>query len=191
MDVSLGELRELVKDREAWRAAIHGVTKSRTWLSDWSHLKKHFLTYSTRPHHPSTKPIKYITQTHIYTHYRLESLINTNAEINKILVNQSNVTLQRPCSMIKWDLSQRFKDFSVFTKLIMISSILFSFSVMSDSLWPPGLQHAMIPCSSPIPRAYSDSCPSSRICHPTISSSVIAFISLLQSFAASGSFPMS
>ena len=38
MDVSLSELRELVMDREAWRAVIHGVTKSRAWLSDWSDL---------------------------------------------------------------------------------------------------------------------------------------------------------
>ena len=70
------------------------------------------------------------------------------------------------------------------------SSIPFSRSVVSDSLWPPGLQHARPPCPSPTPGACSNSCPSSRWCHPTISSSVIPF-SCLQSFPASGSFPMS
>ena len=62
---------------------------------------------------------------------------------------------------------------------------------MSDSLWPYGLQHARLPCSSPTPRAYSNSCPSSWWCHPTISSSVFPFSSCLQSFPAPGSFPMS
>ena len=66
----------------------------------------------------------------------------------------------------------------------------FSRSVTSDTLWPHGLQHARLPCPSPTPGACSDSCLSSRWCHPTISSSVITF-SCLQSCLASGSFPMS
>jgi len=55
----------------------------------------------------------------------------------------------------------------------------------------PWMQHARRPCPSPITRVYSNSCPSSRWCHPTISSSVVPFSSHLQSFPASGSFPMS
>ena len=67
----------------------------------------------------------------------------------------------------------------------------FSHSVMSDSLRPHGMQHARLPCPSPSPRACSNSCPVSRWCHPTISSSVVPFSSCLQSFPASGSFQMS
>ena len=67
----------------------------------------------------------------------------------------------------------------------------FSHSVVSDSLQPHGLQHIRLPCPSPTPGACSNSCPSSWWCHPTISSSVIPFSSCLQSFPASGSFPMS
>ena len=62
---------------------------------------------------------------------------------------------------------------------------------MSNCLRPHGLQHARPPCLSPTPGAYSNSCPSHRSCHPTISSSVIPFSSHLHSFPASGSFPMS
>ena len=62
---------------------------------------------------------------------------------------------------------------------------------MSNSLWPHRLQHARLPCPSPVPGAYSNSCPSSPWCHPTISSSVIPFSSCLQSFPASGTFQMS
>ena len=72
-----------------------------------------------------------------------------------------------------------------------LSSVQFSHSVMSDSLWPHGLQHARLPCPSPTPRVYSNSCPSSRQCHPTVSSSIIPFSSCLQSFPASGSLPIS
>ena len=70
-----------------------------------------------------------------------------------------------------------------------LCSVQFSRSVVSDSLWPHGLQHARPPCPSPTPGVYSNSCPLSRWCHPTISSSVVPFSSHLQSFPASGSFP--
>ena len=67
----------------------------------------------------------------------------------------------------------------------------FSHSVMSDSLWPHGLQHARPLCPSPTPGVYSNLCPLSQWCHPTISSSFIPFSSHLLSFPAPGSFPVS
>ena len=69
--------------------------------------------------------------------------------------------------------------------------LLFRCSYVSDSLWPHGLQHARLPCSSPSPGVCSNSCPLNRWCHPTISSSVVHFSSYPQSFPASGPFPMS
>ena len=69
--------------------------------------------------------------------------------------------------------------------------LLFSCSVVSDSLQPYGLQHARLPCPSPSPGVCWNSCPFSWWCHPTISSSIVPFYSCLQSFLASGSFPMS
>ena len=74
---------------------------------------------------------------------------------------------------------------------VHVNSIQFSGSVISDSLRPHGLQHDRLPCPSPTPGAYSNSCPFSWWCHPIISSSVIPFSSWLQSFPASGSFPVS
>ena len=62
---------------------------------------------------------------------------------------------------------------------------------MSDSLWPHGWQHSRLPCPSPTSGACSNSCPLSWWCHPTISYSVVSFSSCLQSFPASGSFPVS
>ena len=70
-------------------------------------------------------------------------------------------------------------------------SLFSSISVMSDSLWPHGLQHARPSCPSPTPSIYSNACPLSQWCHPIISSSVIPFSSCLQSFPASGFFQMS
>ena len=67
-------------------------------------------------------------------------------------------------------------------------SVQFSRSVMSDSLRPHELQHTRPPCPSPAPRVHPNSCPLSRWCHPTISSSVVLFSSCPQSFPASGVF---
>ena len=73
----------------------------------------------------------------------------------------------------------------------ILSSVQFSHSVVSDSLRSHEPQHARPPCPSPTPGVHPDLCPSSRWCHPTISSSVIPFSSCPQSFSASGSFQMS
>ena len=73
---------------------------------------------------------------------------------------------------------------------INLSSVQFDHSVVSDFLWPLGLWHARRPCPSPPPGVYSNSCPLNWWCHSTISSLVVPFSSRLQSFPASGSFPM-
>jgi len=71
-------------------------------------------------------------------------------------------------------------------------SVLFSSAAQScPTLQPHGLQHSRPPCPSPAPKSCSNSCPLSRWCHPTISSSVTPFSSCLQSCPASGSFPVS
>ena len=77
------------------------------------------------------------------------------------------------------------------SSLILVSSVQFSHSVVSNSLQPHGLQHTRLPCPSLSSRVCSNSCPSSRWCHPTISFSVVPFSSCLQSFPTSWSFPMS
>ena len=63
--------------------------------------------------------------------------------------------------------------------------------IMSNTLWPHGLQHTRPPCPSATPRVYSNQCSLSQWCHPTISSSVVPFSICIQSFPASGSFQMS
>ena len=80
---------------------------------------------------------------------------------------------------------------SLFPTSVLFSSVQFSRSVGSDSLQLHEPQHARPPCPSPTPGVYTNSCPLSRWCHPTISSSVISFPSCPQSFPESGSFQMS
>ena len=73
----------------------------------------------------------------------------------------------------------------------MHQSVQLSRSVVSNSLQPHGLQHARPPYPSPTPGVYSNLCPLSQWCHPTISSSFVPFSSRLEPFPASGSFPVS
>ena len=87
-----------------------------------------------------------------------------------------------------WNSQGGGKDILLFFTFL---SLQFSHSVMSNSLRPHGLQYTRLPCPSPTPGACSNSCPSGWCYHPTISSSIVPFSSHLQSFPASGSFPMS
>ena len=94
--------------------------------------------------------------------------------------------------MIKWvKETEIIKDMTFATKVTIWLKYQFSRSVVSNSFQPYGLQHARLHCPSPTPWACSNSCPSSRWCHQTISSSVVPFSSCLPSFPAAGSFPIS
>ena len=93
-------------------------------------------------------------------------------------------------SAVMWQNWERNSDV-LYPKPFWPLLLLFSHSVVSDSLQSHGLQHARLPCPSPTPGACSNSCPLSWWYHPTISSSVVPFSSCLQSFPGSGSFPVS
>ena len=89
------------------------------------------------------------------------------------------------------DISEPVTVFLLLSSQVQFSSVQFSRSVVSDSLWPHELQHARPPCPSLTPGAYQNSCPLSQWCHPIIASSVVLFSSCPQSLPASGSFQMS
>ena len=93
------------------------------------------------------------------------------------------------CLGLRWQACTN--DVNVLFLCLWFSSVQFSRSVVSDSLRPHESQHARPPCPSPTPGVHSDSGPSSRWCHPAISSSIIRFSSCPQSPPASESFPMS
>ena len=119
---------------------------------------------------------------------------------SKTMLNKSGKS-ERPClvadlrgtafsfSILRIMLAVAFS-YMTFIMLKSVVSVQFSCSVVSDSLRPYGLQHARLPCPSPTPGAYSNSCPLSWWCHTTMSSSVVPFSSCLQFIQASRSFPM-
>ena len=90
-----------------------------------------------------------------------------------------------------WSLCCNMAEFYYTFVTVQFSSVQFSRSVVSDSLWPHESQHGRPPCPSPPPGVHSDSRPLSQWCHPAISSSVVPFSSCPQSLPASKYFPMS
>ena len=103
-----------------------------------------------------------------------------------------SMRLIEPKKTLVWNISVTEKWIHMFSsECSLFSSVQFSSSVVSDSLWPHELQHARPPCPSPTPGVHSNSCASSQWCHPAILSSVIPFSSCPQSLPASESFPMS
>ena len=104
----------------------------------------------------------------------------------------SNISHNSPkVKITQISISWYMEKYSLYFQNEVFSSVQFSHSVVSDSLWPHESQHARLPCPSPTPRIHSDSHPASQWCHPVISSSVIPFSSCPQSLPASEPFPMS
>ena len=101
--------------------------------------------------------------------------------------SNDNVLLTQKLNSRKWYFQEKLGVTSPVLDGVML---LFSRSVVSDSLQRHGLQHARLPSTSLSPRVCSNSCPLSWWCHPSISSSIIPFSSSPQSFPPSGSFPM-
>ena len=187
-------------DGGAWQAAVHGVAEGRTWLSTQTkytntHTPRANISHST--HKPYTRLIHKLTDSYIPTTHIPTTHTDTHTS-DKLYVSHSthkHTTLHTAHTQTHWLANtQTCTQIHTFTPHTLhiykhktpanhdththTSSVQ---SVMSDS-W--------LPCPSPTPRTYSNSCPLSRWCHPTISSSVVPFSSSLQSFPASGSFPM-
>ena len=150
-------------------------SQSWTWLSDWAQCI-HFQKWAPFP-----------LLNAIWMSLDLQTLLSekshpTLPEIHSLGNNSSYLMLNFFSSTTTYIIPK-------LNPFVSVSSVQFTRSVVSDSLQPHGLQHARPPCPSPTPGVYSNSCPLSQWCHPTISASVIPFSSRLLS--ASGSFQMS
>ena len=126
------------------------------------------------------------------SHNFLTNYRGTKNNFTKRSLDNTPIIKQSNCapSVTDWNLVPPDRQWWEFL-LKMLKSEWVQLLIHIDSLRPHGLQHARLSCPSPTPGVYLNSCPLSRWCHPTISSSVIPFSSCLQSFPASGSFQMS
>ena len=123
--------------------------------------------------------------------FSLQTCLNGRNQFLKVISELKEIQAAAVCCQRKNDIERWVLKLLYLILNPLFSSVQFSCSVMSNSLQPHGLQHARLPCPSPTPGALSNSSPLSHWCHPTISSSVVPFSPHLQSFPASGSFPMS
>ena len=171
-------------DRAAWWVTVHGITKSWTGLTEWLTLSLFFSLMPASHSYvfPSTpswqSPVRSLFPWYCFwlVSAALLHLVVQGKTQALLLQSITNVYLQNNPSDFRPALG---------------TSVQFSPSVMSDLLQPHGLEHARLPCPSPTPGDYSNSCPFSRWCHSTNESSIIPLSSCLQSFPASGSFQMS
>ena len=109
-----------------------------------------------------------------------------------VLEKAEEPEIKLPTSTGSWKKQESSRKTSISALLTIpkpLCSVQFSCSVLSNFLWPHESQHTSPPCPSPTPRVHSNSCPSSRWCHPAISSSVVPFSFCPQSLPASESFP--
>ena len=129
-------------------------------------------------------------KTHVQSLHQKNPLEKRMATHSSILAWREFHGLRRLCTVLGSLLSLDFQMWQYFW-VNNGNSVQFSWTVVPDSSHPHEMQHSRLPCSSPTPGTYLNSCPSHRWCHPTISFSVVPFSSCLQSFPASVSFQMS
>ena len=162
-------------DRRPWWATVPGVTKSQTWLSDWTELNwtEHI------PSHYLISVLLFFFNFSFFIFWFLNFLW-------RFLICWWHYFGKNNANWI-----EVFWIYSKWNIFCLFTSVQFSCSVMSNSLQPGGLQHTRPPCPSPTPGVYRKSRPLSWWYHPTISTFIVPFSSCLKSFPASGSFQMS
>ena len=202
-------------DREARCAAVHGVTESWTWLSYWTDLIDDLLCCTAETNTTLFSTEMFFQW--VFTGEVVSNIINCSLAIDvgsscssvyyrsHIFKNlEKCIWSLQFCSYIyfghfmfsgfililhyspMWGMGIIDEFIGLYIQLLQFSSV--SHSVMSDSLQTHGLQHTRLPCPTPTPRVYSNSCSLSRWCYPTISSSVVSFFSYPQCFPAYGLF---